>query len=298
MPNIAAAALGGDRGGAARAALDGAMKPIAFDYEKPGDLASAIALLAGANGEGKVVAGGQSLGPMLNLRLAQPRLLVDVRGIEALSAVEESADATTIGAAVTHAAIEDGRVAAPTGDFLRFVAADIAYRAVRNRGTIGGSLAHADPAADWLTALLLLDASVLVEGSGGRRTLPAAEFVTGPFQTSLAADEIAVAVRIPKLSRAARWGYYKFCRKPGEFAEAIGAVLHDPERGIARAVIGATGGAPHVVASAADLLDGGAAEAALRMVVEAGLGEDAYERQVHVVALKRAAERLMEWRSP
>jgi aerobic carbon-monoxide dehydrogenase medium subunit len=270
------------------------MKPVAFDYEKPDDLASAIALLSGSNGEGKVIAGGQSLGPMLNLRLAQPRLLVDVRGIEALNAVEESADATTIGAAVTHAAIEDGRIADPTGGFLRFVAAGIAYRAVRNRGTIGGSLAHADPAADWLTAFLLLDASVLVEGSAGRRTLAVASLVTGPFQTSLAADEILVAVRIPKPSRAARWGYYKFCRKPGEFAEAIGSVLYDPDRGIARAAIGATGTAPHVVASAADLLAGDARGAALRMVEEAGLGEDAYERQVHLVALKRAAQRLRE----
>jgi len=272
------------------------MKPVAFDYEKPADLASAIAFLRRANGEAKVIAGGQSLGPMLNLRLAQPRLLVDVRGIAALNAVEASPDSTTIGAAVTHAAIEDGRIAGPIGGLLSHVAADIAYRAVRNRGTIGGSLAHADPAADWLTTLLLLDASVLIEGSGGRRTLPAAQLVTGPFQTNLASDEILVAVRIPNLSRAARWGYYKFCRKPGEFAEAIGAVLHDPERGVVRAAIGAIGGAPHIVVSAENLLNGGRTEAALHIVEEAGLAEDAYERQVHFVALQRAVRRLSEWR--
>ena len=267
------------------------MKPVAFDYEKPSDFASAVALLASSNGEGKVIAGGQSLGPMLNLRLAQPRLLVDVRGIDELKSVEESAEAITLGAGITHAEFEDGRVLDPTCGLLRFVASDIAYRPVRNRGTIGGSLAHADPAADWLTTLLLLDASVVVQGSGSRRTLPVTELVTGPFQTALASEEILVAVRIPRLSRKARWGYYKFCRKPGEFAEAIGAVLHDPERGVARAVIGAIGGMPYVTAAAQDLIAGDASRTAMRLVDAAEL-QDAYERQLHYVALKRAAQRL------
>ena len=117
------------------------------------------------------------------------------------------------------------------------------------------------------------------------------ELVTGPFQTALASEEILVAVHIPRLSRKARWGYYIFCRMQGEFAVAIGAVLHDPERGVARAVIGAIGGMPYVTAAAQDLIAGDASRTAMRLVDAAEL-QDAYERQLHYVALKRAAQRL------
>ena len=140
------------------------MKPVAFDYARPASVAEALRMLAG-NAEAKVLAGGQTLGPMLNLRLAQPALLVDITRIPELAAVTEDADAVTIGATVTHAAIEDGRVTDPTGGFLRRVARGIAYRAVRTRGTIGGSLAHADPAADWLSCLTALGAEVLIAGA-------------------------------------------------------------------------------------------------------------------------------------
>src|SRR5262245_63464540 len=128
------------------------MKPVAFDYERPASIPEALQVLAG-HAEAKLLAGGQTLGPMLNLRLAQPALLVDITRIPELAAVAEDAEAVTIGATVTHAAIEDGRVPDPTGGFLARVARGIAYRAVRTRGTIGGSLAHADPAADWLSCL-------------------------------------------------------------------------------------------------------------------------------------------------
>ena len=122
-----------------------------------------------ARPDAKVLAGGQTLGPMLNLRLAQPALLVDITRIPELAAVSEDADAVTIGATVTHAAIEDGRVPDPTGGFLARVARGIAYRAVRTRGTIGGSLAHADPAADWLSCLAALGAEVVIAGAGRQR---------------------------------------------------------------------------------------------------------------------------------
>ena len=144
------------------------MKPVAFDYERPTTLADAAALLGQANGFSKVLAGGQSLGPMLNLRLAQPDLLVDITSIPELTAVTDAGDHLEIGACVTHADIEDGRIPDHFTGLLRHVAGRIAYRAVRNRGTIGGSIAHADPAADWISALALIDAKAVVWARAAR----------------------------------------------------------------------------------------------------------------------------------
>lgn len=268
------------------------MKPAPFDYERPADVAAAVALLAAGDGMAKPLAGGQSLGPMLNLRLAQPALLVDLRRIDELRQTSDSPEALTLGACVTHAMIEDGSVPDATRGLLPAVAADIAYRAVRNRGTLGGSLAHADPAADWVSTLLLLSAVALVQGPRGRREVALQDFIRGAFETALAEDELLVALRIPKLSRAARWGYYKFCRKTGEFAEAIGAVLVDPERKLCRAVIGATNGAPHLIPDAGAIAGRFSPDAAMKAVHAAGLGEDPYERQMHYTALERAAARV------
>jgi aerobic carbon-monoxide dehydrogenase medium subunit len=255
------------------------MKPAPFELARPANLAEAAAALAQHAGA-RLLAGGQSLGPMLNLRLVRPAMLVAIAHLPELGAVAEDADAVTIGAAVTHSAIADGRTP-DVGGILARIAQGIAYRAVRNLGTIGGSLCHADPAADWLCTLTALGASVVTWREAGGRTLPLAQFVTGAFRTALAPGEIVQAVRVPRPSAQARWGYYKACRKPGEFAHAMAAVLNDPARGIRRAVIGAVGGPPVV-------LEGGratpaAAEDALR---EAGL--DAIARRMQAVALKRA----------
>ncbi len=262
------------------------MKPAPFDYEAPSSLGAAIELLARHDGAAKVIAGGQSLGPMLNLRLAQPALLVGVRQLPELRAVQESADAVSIGACVTHAEIEDGRVPDPTRGLLPFVARRIAYRAVRNRGTIGGSLAHADPAADWVSTLVLAGASVRVHGPRGAREIAVAELMLGAFETRIAADEILVSVTIQRLSARARWSYYKICRKTGEFADAIGGVLVDPDRNVARAVIGATAGAP-LVLDGRDAL-AGKAEAAMA----AANINDSHKQQVLRVALRRASDRI------
>lgn len=268
------------------------MKPSAFDYERASDVAGAVKLLAAADGAARVLAGGQSLGPMLNLRLAQPQLLVDVRAIAELRHAHATAEALEIGACVTHAAIEDGAIPDATQGLMRVVARDIGYRAVRNRGTIAGSVCHADPAADWISALLLIDALVCVAGPESSRVVPLHEFLMGAYTTSLADGELVTAIRVPRLSRAARWSYYKFCRKPGEFAEAIAAFVVDPERRLCRGVIGATHGAPHVIADAAGLVRRFDPLLAREHVRAAGLDDDTYEEQVHVVALKRAAARL------
>jgi aerobic carbon-monoxide dehydrogenase medium subunit len=267
------------------------MKASPFEYEKPGTLQTALALLA-QHREATVLAGGQSLGPLLNLRMAQPKLLIDVRGLAELSAVRDVGDAVELGACVTHAAIEDGGVPDPTRGLLRSVARGIAYRAVRNRGTLGGSLAHADPAADWVSVMALLEADVLVRSAADERRLPAATFMTGPLSTRLMAGEIIVSIRIPKFSERMRTGYYKFNRKPGEFAEAIGAVLVDPERGIHRAIIGATAGAPFVIEDASALLDRVQPSRMHEAVTTAGFIPGSYEHRVHMVALQRAAAKL------
>jgi carbon-monoxide dehydrogenase medium subunit len=268
------------------------VKPVAFDYERPRDLAAAVALLAECAGKAKVIAGGQSLGPMLNLRLAQPEILIDVRRLPELHEVSNAGASLTLGSCVTHAAIEDGKVPDGTRGLMREVAAHIAYRAVRNRGTVGGSLCHADPAADWVSVLTLLSAVAIIEGPRGRREVDAERLMTGAFSTVLEDDEILVTIRVPKLSSHARWGHYKFCRKPGEFAESIGGIVVDRERSIDRAVIGATHGAPHVIGDARFISDKFDSERVDAAIDAAGLGDDPYERQIHRTALKRAAARL------
>jgi carbon-monoxide dehydrogenase medium subunit len=216
------------------------MKAAAFAVQSP---ATFDAALAAARGGARVYAGGQSLGPMLNLRVARPDALAPVGRLAELVGASEDAGFVTLGAAVTHAAIEDGRTPDLPGGVLRRIASGIAYRAVRNRGTIGGSLCHADPAADWLTTLIALRAHVVIAGADGRREETVESFVKGAYQVALAPGELLCAVRIPK--PAGRFGYYKFCRKPGEFAHAMAAALIEGPR--LRAVLGATGGAPLVL---------------------------------------------------
>ena len=260
------------------------MKPVAFDYARPSSVAEAVAMLA-ATPRAIALAGGQTLGPMLNLRLAQPALLVDITRIAELAAVGADDDAVVIGATVTHAAIEDRRIDDPANGFLARVARGIAYRAVRTRGTIGGSLAHADPAADWLACLTALDAELIIAAPGGsRRSLALTRFVHGAMHSDLAEGELIIAIRIPKFSRTARFGFHKICRKTGEFAEAIGVVAHDPQRAGYRLVASAPAGAPLVLQSAgrpdsADLA---------RRLIEAGFAGDGIELELRSAVLQRA----------
>jgi carbon-monoxide dehydrogenase medium subunit len=142
--------------------------------------------------------------------------------------------------------------------------------------------------------LVLLSAVAIVAGPGGRREIPVERFVTGLFETTLKAGEILVAVRVPRLSARARCGYWKFCRKMGEFPQAIGGALDDPERGAARAVMGALRGAPYVVADARALLHKPDDAACGAVADAAGIGDDVYARQLHAVALKRAVNRLTQ----
>jgi carbon-monoxide dehydrogenase medium subunit len=240
-----------------------------------------------------VLAGGQSLGPMLNLRLVQPDLIIDITALDQLKHTEKLRDHVVLGACVTHADIEDGRVPDVTNGAMRAVAAGIAYRAVRNRGTIGGSLTNADPSADWVSALSALGAEAIVRRADGARILAVEDFVIGALETVLGANELLEAIRVPAQSASAQWGYYKVCRKPGEYAQAIGAVLLDRPRKVFRAVIGATERKPLVLTDARALFGGAydlarfdraAADAMLQSIAMT----DPLDRQIHIVALARA----------
>jgi len=271
------------------------VKPVNFDYARPRDVEASLSLLAEDGLSVKIVAGSQSLGPMLNMRLVQPDLLVDITSIEELQQVTEEADGVVIGACITHSDIEDRRVPDVTGGALPSVAHGIAYRAVRNRGTIGGSLTHADPSADLISILAALGASVTLRGPNGVRTIPVEDYMLGALEADLRPGELLVSVKAPRLGRSARWGYHKICRKTGEFAHAIGAFVIDPERRVCRAVIGATESRPIVIADAHPIIADGApgrfdGQAADKLASSAGMN-DPLDRQTHVVALRRAVER-------
>jgi len=276
------------------------MKAPPVDYVRPRSLTEALDLLTKAGAEGRVIAGGQSLVAMMNLRLASPGLLIDIARLPELLTVADHGDAVTLGACVTHAAIEDGRVADPSCGLMPRVAATLAYRAIRTRGTIGGSLALADPAGEWPAVLAALDSEVIIYGSSGRRSLKCSEFTTGIFQTKLAENEIIERARIPKLSADARCGYVKLCRKSGEFANALAVVVTDPRRGYSRVVSGAANGTPLVLADTSQLIAEGSQDPdALRGTISGDLDRatdrhfDEFERSLHTVAAMRAIQQVL-----
>ena len=223
------------------------MKPAEFAYRRAASVEDALEHLAAGGDDAKLIVGGQSLGPMLNLRLTRPRELIDISSVEALRGIESTRESVIAGAAVTHAEIEDRPASDPIEHAMREVAAGIAYRAVRNRGTLGGSIAHADPAADWISFLLCADARVRIRGAAGERSVPMPDFIRAAYTTALAPGEILTHIKIPRAAARARFGFYKLCRKTGELAEAMGAVLIDPERRYCRVVAGAIGSKPVVL---------------------------------------------------
>jgi len=258
------------------------MKPAAFSYVRPQSWSDALTLVASGARPG---AGTQSLGPLLNLRLAQPDTIADLRHLPDYAGVAVSGNVLRIGAGTTHAAIEDGAVPGRTGEIMAGVARRIAYRPVRNRGTIGGSLAHADPAADWVAVLPALGGTAIALGPQGERRLPLAGFVTGIFETALATDELLRAVEVPVFPAGALWGHWKFCRKVGEFSKVTACVLSIP--GAApRAVLAALDGPPLVIDDASALLADTDAEAARIVSAFPGLSE--WRRAVAQTALRHA----------
>jgi carbon-monoxide dehydrogenase medium subunit len=266
------------------------MKAPSFDYVRPTDVAGVIAALS--RDGAKLIAGGQSLGPMLNLRLARPALLIDVSRLAPLQQIEDRGTAWRIGAGVTHSRLEDKRLAG--AEMLSVVANTIAYRAVRNRGTIGGSIAHADPAADWPVALAALGATINIRGPSGARTAAVENFIHGAFSTALAEQEIIESVDVPKLSGTGRYGYYKFCRKTGEFAEASAAAVFDSSRNNARIYLGAIKATPRPFADvAARVAREGKAIDMAAAVAPALADLDSIDRRMAATAISRAVAQAL-----
>jgi carbon-monoxide dehydrogenase medium subunit len=258
------------------------MKPAAFAYARPGSWSEAVQLVKAGARPG---AGTQSLGPLLNLRLAQPETIADLRHLPDYAGVTVAGDVLRVGAGTTHAAIEDGAAPGRIGEIMASVARRIAYRPVRNRGTIGGSLCHADPAADWVAVLPALGGVAVALGPQGERRLPLSSFVTGIFETALAADEVLRAVEVPVLPAGARWGHWKFCRKIGEFSKATACVLSVPGA-VPRAVLAALDGPPLVIEDASALLQDTETEAA--RIVSAYPELDDWRRAVALTGLRHA----------
>lgn len=268
------------------------MKPAPFEYVRAASLSDALSRKAQAGPDSRYLAGGQSLGPMLNLRLARPRLLVDISRLRELRETARVGGHVRIGAGVTHAEIEDGLDPDPSRGLLSHAAREIAWRAIRNRGTIGGNVAHADPLGDWAPALFALGAKVLLESPRGTRELPIERFVQRAFATVLEEDEILRSIGVPQLSEESAWGIRRISRKKGDYAEAIGVVVADPRRGMCRVVLGGVEPAPRFLCATAAALAAKGTAAALEAlpgeIAEVFPEADAVERKIRHTAVVRA----------
>lgn len=236
------------------------MYPSRFRYEAPRSLDEAISLLREGGDEAKVLAGGQSLVPLMKLRFASPELIVDINNVGGLAYHRADADGTLrIGALCRHADLEHSDLLKSTQPTMAAAAPLIADPLVRNRGTLVGSLCHADPQGDWASVVVALGGSVTAQGPGGRRAVPMADFVTGPFENTLAYDEIAVEAVIPAAKGTRSGGYLKLERRVGDFATVGVAVAVETSGGtVTRAGIALTGvgGATIAATAAADALTG------------------------------------------
>ena len=193
------------------------MIPAAFDYKKADSAEEAIALIVEHGDEAKLLAGGHSLIPMMKLRLAVPSVLVDIAGVEDLSYINDCGDHFAIGALTKHRLLETSDLLLAECPLLAHVASKVGDPQVRHRGTIGGSLAHSDPASDLPAAILALGGSLIAEGPGGSREIAVADLFTGYFESSLAEDEMLTEVRVPK-APGASWNYQKFNRRAQDWA--------------------------------------------------------------------------------
>jgi carbon-monoxide dehydrogenase medium subunit len=219
------------------------LKPAAFKYAVPTTVAEAVALLAGHDGEAKAISGGQSLMPVLNFRLAAPTLLVDLRRLPGLEGISVGADGTRLGARVRWRDIEKSRELAASQPLLCAAIEHVAHYQIRNRGTVGGSIAHADPAAEMPGMSVALDARLRIVGTKGERMVEAADFFTGALSTVLESDELILEVLLPAWPAARRWGFEEFARRRGDFALAGAAVWYDLDAAgrIANAHVGVIG---------------------------------------------------------
>ena len=203
------------------------MKLPAFEYACPATLNEAVALLASHKGEAKPIAGGQSLMPMMAFRVAQPTMLVDLRKLPDLNKIAIGPDGVRLGAMVRWRDIEDDKRLAAAHPLLQAAIAHVAHYQIRNRGTVGGSVCHADPAAEMPGIAITCDAEMTVVGKAGKRVIKAADFFLGALTTSLEPDEILVEVKLPAWPAGRRYGFQEFARRRGDFAMAGIALFYD-----------------------------------------------------------------------
>jgi aerobic carbon-monoxide dehydrogenase medium subunit len=236
------------------------MKPAPFQYHAPTTIDEAVRTLAEVAGEdGRVLAGGQSLVPIMAFRLARPGHLVDINGVATLRRLAVDGDRLSIGACVRHAAFHKPVVDGPLGRLLATVVRHIAHYPIRTRGTFCGSIAHADPASEWCAVATALDADMIARRAGGTRTIPAQDFFRGIMTTALDEDEILVEVRLPIFPADTRFGFYEFNRRAGDFALAMALVTYRVEDGMINAARVAVGGVepqPRRIAQAEQVLAG------------------------------------------
>ncbi len=282
------------------------MKPARFRYHAPKTIEEAVDTLAEVAGEdGRVLAGGQSLVPIMAFRLARPAHLVDINGVEGLRRLSVEGERLCIGACVRHAAFHTPVVDGPLGQLLATVVRHIAHYPIRTRGTFCGSIAHADPSAEWCLVATALGAEMVARRAASTRTIPAQDFFRGIMTTALEEDELLIEVRLPILPADTRFGFYEFNRRAGDFALGMALVAFRLQGGVIREPRVALGGIesqPRRIAEAEQLLAGRAAEraafeeaaAAVASVVdplEDAVTSATYRRDLSVTVTRRALER-------
>ncbi len=235
------------------------MKPAAFRYERPHDVAEVLQLLAEHGDEAKILAGGQSLVPMMNFRLARPEVVIDIGAVPGLDEVARDEKHLRIGTRVRHVTLEHPQLDGPLSSVLASAARHVGHIPIRLRGTFGGSIAHADPAAEWCLLARTLDADIAVRSTRGERVIAAADLFETAFTTSIADDELLTEVRLPMLGDDWRTGFSEFSRRSGDFAVvAIATAVRLAEGRVVEARIGAAGvgATPVRLAQAEDALVG------------------------------------------
>ena len=286
------------------------MKPAPFAYHRPATLDEALALLAEHGGEAKPLAGGQSLIPAMNFRLARPAVLVDLNGVAELGYVRAGRDGLQIGAMTRQRAVERSEAVRSAAPLLAEAMPFIAHPQIRNRGTVGGSLAHADPAAELPAVMLALEARFRARGPQGERWIPAGEFFTGILETALGPDELLLEVAVPQSPARTGYAFAELARRRGDYAlVGVAARVTLDRRGrcqAARITLFSVGDGPVLAAAAAAMLDGQEpSPEAMRAAADAAAQRDidppsdihasaAYRRRLAAVLTRRALQRAVE----
>ena len=279
------------------------MIPAAFDYERAESVEHAVELLGRFGGEAKLLAGGHSLLPLMKLRFARPSALVDLGRVSELSYVRDAGERIAIGALLTHEEVHQSEVLAAGCPLLAYAAGEVGDPQVRHVGTIGGSLAHADPASDVPTVLLTLEAELAVTGPDGERTVQAADFFRGTFEPDLGEQEVLTEIRVPKTGDSG-WSYVKFHPRAQDWAiVGVAALVGRVNGGVGRAAVGLTNMGPTPLRARAveEALAAGDAPAAAAATAAEGtnpvddpFASGEYRRYLASVLVRRALEEALE----